>query len=171
MPPIALTGFMGSGKTTYGKAAAKAAGWVFVDLDDEIEKVAGDSISNIFSTQGEKAFRELELATLERTANAACKAASPVLLALGGGTILQETAREALKRHGIKVIYLKASAQTIRKNLIGQEDKRPLLRNGGLEELLASREPIYAAAADITIDTDPLSGLEVIAEIRKVLDA
>lgn len=169
MPPIALTGFMGSGKTTYGKAAAKYAGWVFVDLDDEVEKAAGDTISNIFSSKGEKAFRQLEMATLEATADAACKSEEPILLALGGGTILQQGAKETLRKRGIKVIWLKASAETVRKNLVGQEDKRPLLRSGGLEELLSAREPFYAAAADITIDTNPLSGEEVISAICRIL--
>ena len=77
----ALTGFMASGKTTFGRAAAERLGWTFVDLDERITEAHG-SPAEIFASQGEARFREIESAMLKE----ALQTTDPTVLALGGGT-------------------------------------------------------------------------------------
>ena len=154
-----LIGFMGSGKSTCGKIAAKRAGISFLDTDKEIEKQAGKSISAIFKDEGEEAFRILETETLKRLAGRKGRC----IYSVGGGTPLREENRKLLKKLG-KVIYLKASPEAVLERLKGNTT-RPLLQGDNPEkkvrELMAERQEIYEAAADITIDTDPYSPREI----------
>src|SRR5512136_2261829 len=95
---IYLVGFMGSGKTSVGRRLAELLGWTFVDLDEEIEKRAGQSIPEIFRLRGEKHFRSLEREELERE----CRGSNTVI-ALGGGTFCSTENRETITRTGISV--------------------------------------------------------------------
>ena len=158
---IALTGFMGSGKTTVGRIVADALGCPFLDLDEVIVKKAGRSIPAIFEADGEKGFRRLEKQALEQTV--AKYAESTAVLALGGGTVTVPGAI-GLLRDKTLCIYLQADEETLRRNLEGRTEGRPLAGEGW-EERLAARLPFYEKAAHVTIDTVGLAPEEIADEI------
>ena len=141
---IALTGFMGSGKTTVGKVLADFLGCPFMDLDDLVVKKAGKSIPDIFAQDGEPAFRQLEAQVLRKTVEK--YAESTAVLALGGGAVLAP------------------SSETLLTRLEGETAGRPLA-DASLADRLAAREPIYEETAHVIIDTDGLSPDEVADEI------
>ena len=158
---IALTGFMGSGKTTVGKVLADFLGCPFMDLDDLVVKKAGKSIPDIFAQDGEPAFRQLEAQVLRKTVEK--YADSTAVLALGGGAVLAP-ASAALLHEKTVCIYLRASLETLLARLEGETAGRPLA-DASLAARLAAREPIYEKTAHVTIDTDGLSPDEVADEI------
>src|SRR5579871_148086 len=88
-PAIYLVGFMGCGKSTVGRALAEELGWKFTDLDEEIERGAQTTISEIFATRGEPAFRELESAALREHVRVV-RMGRPQVISLGGGAFLSE---------------------------------------------------------------------------------
>ena len=158
---IALTGFMGSGKTTVGKVLADFLGCPFMDLDDLVVKKAGKSIPDIFAQDGEPAFREQEAQVLRKTVEK--YAESTAVLALGGGAVL--TPASAVLLHEKTVcIYLRATLDTLLARLEGETAGRPLA-DASLADRLASREPIYEKTAHVIMDTDGLSPDEVADEI------
>lgn len=168
---------MGCGKSTVARLLARQGSGFFFDLDDTIELEEGRSISEIFSTDGEAAFRKMEYKYLDRIISDYEDFDQKILLSLGGGTVSFSECAELLSRHA-KVIYLRASAEQIVYNLkiVGIEN-RPLLcdalkEDGNIDEvqllqkvrqLLATRAPIYEKTADIILDIDGLSP-EQIAE-------
>ena len=158
---IALTGFMGSGKTTVGKVLADFLGCPFMDLDDLVVKKAGKSIPDIFAQDGEPAFRQLEAQVLRKTVEK--YAESTAVLALGGGAVLAP-ASAALLHEKTVCIYLRASLETLLARLEGETAGRPLA-DASLADRLAAREPIYEETAHVIIDTDGLSPDEVADEI------
>jgi len=158
---ITLTGFMGSGKTTVGKVLADFLGCPFMDLDDLVVKKAGKSIPDIFTQDGEPAFRELEAQVLRKTVEK--YAESTAVLALGGGAVLAP-ASAALLHEKTVCIYLRATLDTLLARLAGETAGRPLA-DASLADRLASREPIYEETAHVIIDTDGLSPDEVADEI------
>lgn len=158
---ITLTGFMGSGKTSVGRIVADALGCPFMDLDEIIVKKAGRSIPAIFEADGEKGFRRLEKQALEQTV--AKYAESTAILALGGGTITIPGAIGLIQEKTL-CIYLQADVETLRENLEGRTEGRPLAGEGW-EERLAARLPLYEKAAHITIDTIGLTPEEIADEI------
>ena len=158
---IALTGFMGSGKSTVGRLVADALGCLFLDLDEVIVKKAGKSIPAIFEAEGEKGFRRLEKQALEQTVGK--YAESMAVLALGGGTVTVPGAIGLLQEKTL-CIYLQADVDTLRANLEGTAGARPLAGEGW-EERLAARLPLYEKAAHVTIDTAGLTPEEIADEI------
>lgn len=158
---ITLTGFMGSGKTSVGRVVADALGCLFLDLDEVIVKKAGRSIPEIFAADGEAAFRELERQALEKTV--AKYAESTAVLALGGGTVTVPGAVQLLQEKTL-CIYLRATLDTLKENLAGATDGRPLAGEGW-EERLKQREPLYEASAHIILDSDGLTPEEIADEI------
>lgn len=158
---ITLTGFMGSGKTSAGRLVADALGCPFLDLDEIIVKKAGRSIPAIFEADGEKGFRRLEKQALEQTV--AKYAESTAILALGGGTVTVPGAIGLLQEKTL-CIYLQADVDTLRANLEGRREGRPLAGDGW-EERLAARLPLYEKAAHVTIDTIGLTPEEIADEI------
>jgi len=147
---IFLVGLMGSGKTTVGRSLAKRLGKRFIDSDHEIEARTGVSIPVIFEIEGEASFRQREADVIRDLT-----AQDGIVLATGGGAILNEQSREYLHSRGT-VIYLKASVNSILQRT--RHDKnRPLLRTADprkkLEELAAQREPLYRSVAHVTIET------------------
>lgn len=155
---------MGSGKSSVGTRLASMLHCGFEDLDSYIVKREGRSVPEIFAVSGEAAFREIETAALREllTTN------DGGVLSLGGGTPTRPESVQALKDAGAFCIYLKTDASSIRFRL-GREavNSRPLLRNGGMDELLASRLPLYESVADMVMDTDSLS----VSEVAQVLAA
>ncbi|MBO4625538.1 MAG: shikimate kinase [Bacteroidales bacterium] len=158
---IALTGFMGSGKTSVGRIVADALGCPFLDLDEVIVKKAGRSIPAIFEADGEKGFRRLEKQALEQTV--AKYSESTAVLALGGGTVTVPGAIGLLQEKTL-CIYLQADEETLRGNLEGRTEGRPLAGEGW-EARLAERLPLYEKAAHVILDTNGLAPEEIADEI------
>ncbi len=147
---IFLVGLMGSGKTTVGRALAKRLNKRFFDSDHEIEARTGASIPLIFEIEGEASFRQREADMIRDLT--ACEG---VVLATGGGSILNPQSRAYLKSRGL-VIYLRAGVSSILQRT-GHDKNRPLLQTADprarLEELSAQREPYYQEVADLIIET------------------
>ena len=158
---IALTGFMGSGKTSVGRLVADALGCPFLDLDDIIVKKAGRSIPEIFKADGEQGFRRLEKDALEKTV--AKYAENTAVLALGGGTVTVPGAVKLLQEKTL-CIYLEADIDTLIARLQGQTEGRPLA-DENMAARLAQREPLYREASHVTIDTAGLTPEEITDEI------
>ena len=147
---IALVGMPGCGKSTVGRHLARQLGWRFVDSDHEIERQIGGSIRTFFEQQGEAAFRELEQQMI-----AALTQQSEMVLATGGGAVLREANRRALKA-GCKVVYLRSTPQELFRRL-RHDTQRPLLQVTDplkrLRDLFHERDPLYRDAADFQIVT------------------
>jgi shikimate kinase len=147
---IYLIGPMGSGKTAVGKELAKDLGLQFLDSDLEIEKRTGVDIPYIFEKEGEAGFRAREAAVIADL----CKLEG-VVVATGGGAVLNDQSRERLAATGL-VIYLRTDVEEQLKRT-RRALNRPLLANGNrretLERLAQVRAPLYAEIADISLDT------------------
>ena len=147
---IFLVGLMGSGKTTVGRALARRLGLTFVDSDHEIEARTGANIPWIFEIEGEASFRRREADMIRELTGR-----QGIVLATGGGAILDPKNREYLKTRGT-VIYLRASINSIL-HRTSADKNRPLLQTPDprkkLEELSRQREPLYREIAHLTIDT------------------
>lgn len=158
---IFLCGFMATGKSSVGKQLAAAIRYRFADMDDLIERETGMSIPQIFASQGEPAFRELESRMVERIA-----AWTGYVVATGGGTVVNPQNLQTLKRSGV-VVCLTADIRTILLRA-GAGETRPMLQGGDKQErirqLLQLREPFYAQA-DIVVDTSPLTINQVVNQI------
>lgn len=171
---ISLAGFMGCGKSTVGKILASRLGADFYDLDTLIEQNAGMTIPEIFTSQGEEAFRQMEAQTLETFLETMTNRRA--VLSLGGGTLTTECCRNLLQGRSI-CIYLKASEDTLVRNLSGQADGRPMLEGAQNEAalrkrirtLMALRSSIYESSATHTIQVDALSPDSIAASILSLL--
>ncbi len=156
-----LTGFMGTGKSAVGKILAGKLGYVFLDTDSLIEESTGISISSIFEECGEEGFRQMEAEAIE-----AASERDKLVIACGGGVILNAKNIENLSRNGI-IVNLYASAGTIY-NRIKSEKHRPLLECAEplkeIAKLLEKRKNFYAVN-DFSFDTDELSASEVAEKI------
>jgi shikimate kinase len=149
-PHVLLIGFMGAGKTTVGRIVADRLQMPFIDLDEHIEHRAGSPVVEIFAARGEDAFRRMETEALESLADFPA-----AVVAGGGGVVLRDENRRLLATLGT-VVYLKVTAGEALAR-IGEVDGRPLLAAGGpaaAATLLDARESLYAAVADVTVDTD-----------------
>lgn len=146
---IFVAGFMGSGKSTLGRAVASRLSWQFVDLDDEIERTCGQSIPEIFEQHGEEGFRNREHSVLRDQANRAM-AGSRFVIALGGGTYAYSRNRDLLRSVG-PTIWLDADTDTLWSR-VRRETHRPLARDReAFARLHASRRDSYSKA-DFRID-------------------
>ena len=171
---ISLAGFMGCGKSTVGKILARRLGADFYDLDTLIEQNAGMTIPEIFTSQGEEAFRRMEAQTLETFLETMTN--RNAVLSLGGGTLTTERCRQLLQGRTL-CIYLKASEDTLVRNLSGQADGRPMLEGAHdeatlrarISKLMALRSNIYESSATHTIQVDALSPDSIAASILSLL--
>jgi 3-dehydroquinate synthase len=147
---IFLVGLMGAGKTTIGRMLARRLGMNFADSDHEIEARTGASVPWIFEIEGEPSFRRREADMIRELT-----AGSGLVLATGGGAVLNPESRRLLAERGT-VIYLRASVNSILART-SHDKNRPLLQTADprrkLEDLTAQREPLYREIADIVIDT------------------
>lgn len=148
---IFLVGPMGAGKSAVGRQLAKTLHLTFMDSDDEIESRTGVDIAFIFEKEGEAGFRKREAAAID-----ALTRIDGVVLATGGGAILEPESRSRLGGRGF-VIYLYTSVdQQVSRTSKGRE--RPLLENGDpreiLDRLLQQRDPLYREIADLVVETD-----------------
>lgn len=150
-PPLFLIGSRGSGKTTVARLLAQRLGWPWLDADVLLEERAGRTIRAVFADEGEVGFRERESALLRELAEL-----SSHVLATGGGVVLRPENRALLRRG--HVVWLTAPPALLWERL--QSDattatRRPDLAQGGLaeiEQLLATRAPLYASCAALTVD-------------------
>ena len=160
MNNVILVGYMGCGKTTIGKHLARIGKYRFVDTDEEIETQQGRSIRDIFATEGEAAFRDMETAYLEELL---LQEKTGMVLSTGGGMPLRERNRELLQRLGT-VIYLKTKPETVYERVKG-DTKRPLLQCENplarIREMLEKRGPLYDEAAHFIIEADALKQGEI----------
>lgn len=166
---IALTGFMGSGKSSVGKSLASLLGWNFADLDCEIERAEGRKIREIFSSEGEPRFREIESANLR---SVIVSARRPLVLATGGGTYVQARNAELLRSEGALVIFLHASPETLLRrccNAPNEESVRPLARDREAFVGLYQQRLLAYRTADLTVDSDDRSPEAVAQEIGERL--
>jgi shikimate kinase len=163
---VFLVGLMGAGKTTVGKALAKNLGMTFFDTDLEIEKRSGVRIATIFEMEGEIGFRKREKAMIEELTDK-----SNIVLATGGGAVLDPSNRAILKKRG-EVIYLRASVPDLVQRTKFDRN-RPLLQNTNpqvkLEELFLMRDPLYREVAHHIVDTGNQPVAIIIQKIETLL--
>lgn len=163
MRNIVLTGFMGTGKTEVGRLLSNRLQYKLVDVDSEIENEQKMTINEIFRRSGETAFRDIESAAIKRISGI-----DKAVISTGGGAVLRQENMNSLREKGV-IICLMASPETILKRT-GNSNDRPLLQVENplqkIRELLGFRRPFYETA-DIIIDTDNKSPLEVAEEIIK----
>lgn len=151
---IVLIGFMGSGKSSIGKRVAAHLGFQFVDTDALLVAREGREIAEIFAQDGEAHFREVETAVL-----ASLGTRTRCVISTGGGVVVQAENRALLRTLGFTV-WLTASEDVIFER-VSRNSKRPLLHTANpratVTQLLATRRPWYADAAQFTLDTSTLS--------------
>ncbi|MDP2661704.1 MAG: 3-dehydroquinate synthase [Dehalococcoidia bacterium] len=164
-----LIGFSFSGKTQVGRRTAERLGWRYVDTDDLVVQEAGKPIPRIFADDGEERFRQIEKQVLTRV----CRRTN-LVVATGGGIILDEANRSAMIRHGV-VVCLEAQPETIYQRLLRDSEDgasnpvvRPLLQGSDplerIRRLKEFRQPFYASA-HWTVHTDNLTLDEVTEEV------
>ena len=156
---IYLIGMMGTGKSTLGKTLSKNMQKPFIDLDSEIEKTGGNSVSEIFDRDGEERFREVETEQLKQYSGS--------VVACGGGIVLKLENRHFIKENGIAIL-LTASMGELSQRL-SDSDNRPLLANDITEEALTKlwleRQLDYLNTADFTTETGGKNPEELSEEI------
>jgi shikimate kinase len=161
-----LTGPMGAGKSTIGRQLSKQLKMAFHDSDHEIEQRTGVDIPLIFELEGEAGFRKRESAVINELT-----CLPDIILATGGGAILDPVNRQHLSSRG-RVVYLYASVEQQLKRT-GKDRNRPLLHTADprarLEELMAVRDPLYREIADLVIDTDGKRVRDVVRQIIQQL--
>jgi shikimate kinase len=160
---IFLVGPMGAGKTTVGRRLADLCGLRFVDSDHEIEARCGVEIGYIFEREGEAGFRRREAQAID-----ALSAERGLVLATGGGAVLEAENRRHLAARGF-VVYLQASVEQ-QLQRTERNDNRPLLRGvdrrATLENLLQIRDPLYREIADLIVTTDGRNARTLAREIQ-----
>lgn len=166
---LVLIGYRGTGKTTVAKILAERLGWKMVDSDDEIENLAGKTIAQIFSDDGEPAFRKLEAKVV---ANLLTE--KQQVVSLGGGAVLEAKSREIISEDNL-VFWLTASVDTLAKRLAADSstaERRPNLTNAGglseIQQVLEERTPIYQACATFEVDTTDKSPDSIADEIEEL---
>jgi shikimate kinase len=159
---IYLIGPMGVGKTTIGRQLAKALQRPFYDSDKFIEQKTGVDIATIFEFEGEQGFRKREHKVIQELTQI-----QNIILATGGGVVVNEDNRRLLKQLGF-VIYLQCSVERLYERT-RKDTQRPLLQTENprqrIEQLLKQREPLYSSCADLTINTENLMSKVVVKKI------
>ena len=166
MPQVILIGPPGSGKSTVGKALAKALQVKFIDSDRVVENMTGKKISEIFIDQGESAFRDFEFEALT-----ASLVLSSAVLSLGGGAPISIRAQDALAAAGIPIVFLDVSL-AVAAPRVGFNRDRPLLLGNPRaqwQSLYSVRRPIYEKLATLTIKVDSMKVAHIVHEIAEAI--
>src|SRR6187551_2998247 len=164
-PRVVLIGPPGSGKSSVGRALAKALGVSRRDTDTDVERVAGKPVAEIFLDDGEATFR-----ALEREAVALAMAEHAGVLSLGGGAILDDETQELLRAygsHGGRIVFLDVSVAAAAPR-VGLNAARPLLMGNPRRQwadLMEARRPIYERLATDTVNTDHIRADRVAREL------
>ena len=187
---ISLCGFMGCGKSSVGRRLSTLLCCSYMDLDAYIEKEAGRSIPDIFASDGEGAFRAMELEALQKVVpspSSEGKETSPespdidgggkMILSLGGGTVMTALCAEIVHEKTL-CVYLRASVDTLIEHLSGETEGRPMLNSGNsskgsesealrnrIIELMSIRSATYENTAHIIIDIDGKDIEDICSEI------
>jgi shikimate kinase len=160
---IFLIGPMGAGKTTIGRRVAKSLRKNFVDADQELERRTGASVALIFDVEGEAGFREREKRIIDELTQL-----DNIVLATGGGAILDVDSRKALSERGF-VIYLHALVEELVERT-RHDSNRPLLNTDNpvdkMRDILEQRDSLYRSIADLVVDTGTVGLMDVVREIR-----
>ena len=163
--PIVLVGLPGAGKSTIGRRLARRLGLPFLDADEEIERAADHSISEIFDRFGEPAFRDGERRVIARLIDG-----GPKVIAAGGGAFMNEATRALILERCVAV-WLDADIDTLAER-VARRDHRPLLKGKDPREAIAAlaerRKPVYAHA-HLRVLTGPVAHEEVVERIVAVL--
>lgn len=163
---IALVGLMGAGKSTVGRRLAAVLHMPFKDADTEIERAAGCTVGELFTSRGEAEFREGERRVIARLLDE-----PPHVLATGGGAFMNAETRALMKQKAVTV-WLKADLEVLVERT-GRKNTRPLLRDKDprevLQRLMAERDPFYAEA-DITIEAIDGPHERTVEAILKAID-
>lgn len=158
---IVMIGLMGCGKSAIGKRLAAKLAIPFVDADEEIERVAGMTISDIFTKYGEAHFRDRETKVITRLLTE-----GPQVLATGGGAFMSAETRAAVREHGIS-IWLRAELPVLMRR-VAKRNTRPLLRTDDPEavmrRLMSERYPVYAEA-DLVVESRDVAHEVIVDEI------
>lgn len=164
MESIIFIGPPGAGKSSIGKALAKKLQMEFIDTDQEVEKIAGKTISEIFLEDGESVFRNIE-----RDAVLAAIGKQDHVISLGGGAVLDSQTQNALRALP-HVVFLDVSISNAAPR-VGFNRERPLLLGNPRQQwilLMEKRRPIYESLAKITINTDNRKVNEVACELEEI---
>lgn len=167
MKPLFLVGYMGCGKSTFGRRLSRRLDVRFVDTDASIEEREGASVVDLFRYEGEERFRELEREVLDEL----ILAGDDAVVSTGGGLPLWRDNMERMNAAGMTVYLKRSPEQIVRRLSPYGRQKRPRLRGLDDEELLrfmtrdmAEREPFYARS-QVTVDCDALSDAEALERI------
>lgn len=165
---IALVGLMGVGKSTVGRRLAQRVDLPFIDGDEAIETAARMTVSDIFGQLGEAEFRAGEARVMRRLLDG-----PPIVLATGGGAVLNPGTRSLMKERATTV-WLRAELPVVAAR-VQRRDTRPLLRGKDPLEALSAmaeiRYPLYAEAADVTVDVGSGAHAQAVEAILKALMA
>ena len=160
---IFLTGFMGSGKSTVGRCLSRRLELPFTDTDSRIEKEQKRSITDIFASEGEEAFRRMETQVLCAIREEGVRR----VVSTGGGLPMREENRRIMKEAGT-VVFLRVRPETVYARLQG-DTTRPLLQKADpraeIQRLLSERNPFYEEGADLIVDVDSRTPEELAEEI------
>ena len=162
---VALTGYMGAGKTTVGRVLASLLRWSFFDLDYEIERREQLLVREIFQLRGESGFREIETETLRSVLQ---QASGATVIALGGGTSVQSVNADFLRRRGARIVFLETEIEELLRRCRAADQhspqsSRPLAAAPEVfRALYAQRLPSYRSA-DLTVDATA-KGVEELAQ-------
>lgn len=162
---LVLVGMTGSGKSTVGRLVAERLGWSFVDLDAAIEEQAGRSVREVFASDGESAFRDLETAVLV----AALGTDDPSVIATGGGAVVRAENRAELAADRVRVVWLMADPDVVL-DRVRAGMHRPLLDRDpavALARMWAERESLYREVADAVVSVEGRSIGEVVEAVLR----
>lgn len=163
---VALTGFMGSGKSEAGKELSLLLGYRFVDLDRYIEHKTGQSVAELFAGEEDR-FRALEAEAARDNFIMSRIEGFDLVISLGGGALMNPEILNLVTKESC-LVWLKATPDTLSTRLEGTERERPLLAKAGIAELMEQRMPGYMSAR-FSIDTDGKTPGQTAQEIRNLL--
>jgi shikimate kinase len=162
---VVLVGLMGCGKSSVGRRLGARLGLPFVDADEEIERAAAMTITEIFAEHGEALFRDGERRVIARLL-----ASGPQVLATGGGAFMNAETRANIERHGVSV-WLRAELPVLMRRVL-KRDTRPLLQNGDPEgvmrRLMEARYPVYRDS-DVIVESRDVPHEIIVTEIVEAL--